>query len=296
MEAVLAAVCAVLVAAICLLIWKLVSLRRAAAEIRAQFAARLREDTNVGIDITSADPAMRALAADIDRQLGLLRREHLRYVRGGDELKAAITNIAHDLRTPLTAICGYMDLLEQEDCSEQVKRYLGIIANRIDALRQLTEELFRYSVAVSVPHDGGKEAVVLNHAIEECVAAHHGVLKERGIVPDICLPDVRVERQLNAAALSRILGNVLHNAAKYSDGDLSIRLSEQGVITIRNHAAELDEVTVGRLFDRFYTVENGQNGTGLGLSIAKALTEQMGGHITASKEDGMYTVRIAFPS
>ena len=97
-------------------------------------------------------------------------------------------------------------------------------------------------------------------------------------------------------ALSRIFGNIINNAVKYSDGDLIITLSEDGEITFANHAAQLDGIKVGRLFDRFYTVETASaESTGLGLSIAKALIEQMGGKIAAEYEDGIIRVKVIFP-
>ncbi len=290
----LCALCVALIVVICILLVKIALLRKAADEIRAEFAARLTTDTNVGIDITTSDRTMRQLAADIDRQLKVLRKEHIRYRQGDRELKEAVTNISHDLRTPLTAIYGYMELLERENTSEPVQRYLSIISNRIDALKLLTEELFRYSVVVSENSYDSRETLILNHVLQECIAGYYCALKEKGIAPEISIPAARIERRLNKVALSRILGNVISNAVRYSDGDLRITLSEQGVITFSNHAAQLDEVTVGRLFDRFFTVENGKSGTGLGLSIAKILTEQMGGNITASKTNSMFSIEIKF--
>ncbi len=102
-------------------------------------------------------------------------------------------------------------------------------------------------------------------------------------------------RNLNRAALSRILGNLLTNALKYSGGDLDVTLDGDGTITLSNAAPGLDEVQVGRLFDRFYTVETGRHSTGLGLSIARALTERMGGTIAARYEDGRLRVELRFP-
>jgi len=289
----LCCLCAIFLVIICILLVKIALLYKAADEIRSEFAARLTEDTNVGIDITTSDRRMRRLAADIDRQLKLLRKEHIRYAQGDRDLKDAITNISHDLRTPLTAICGYMELLNRENTSEPLRRYLNIITDRIDALKLLTEELFRYSVVVSVNRYDVRETVDLNQAIEESIAGYYGVLKENGITPEISMPEVRVERQLNKAALSRILENVINNAVKYSDGDLRVVLSERGIITFSNHAAQLDEVSVGRLFDRFYTVNNGKNGAGLGLSIARILTEQMGSKISAVYRDGQLCIVIS---
>lgn len=93
----------------------------------------------------------------------------------------------------------------------------------------------------------------------------------------------------------RIIENIINNAIKYSDGDLYITLNEHGEVLFANHALSLDAVQTGRLFDRFYTVENAKTATGLGLAIAKQLTEQMGGSITAWYEDGMLYLKLTFP-
>ena len=153
-----------------LCLWKIFSMRQAADQLRAEFAARLKEDTNVGIDISTSDKKMRLLASDIHRQLKILRREHIRYTLGDSELKNAVSGISHDLRTPLTAICGYMDLLAREEVSDTVREYLSVIEGRIQALKDLTEELFRYSVIVSIDKYEHSEPLSLTRALEECLA------------------------------------------------------------------------------------------------------------------------------
>ena len=89
--------------------------------------------------------------------------------------------------------------------------------------------------------------------------------------------------------------NILSNAAKYSAGDLTVRLQPEGVVLFSNRAPALSRVQAERLFDRFFTVETAQSSTGLGLSIAKLLTEKMGGAITAEYGNGELQIRIAFP-
>lgn len=208
-----------------------------------------------------------------------------------------MTNISHDLRTPLTAICGYLELLEKEKNSANAERYIRVIRERTDSLKQLTEELFRYSVFTTSSDGASPEPVVLNRLLEESISAYYGALKQHRITPRITLPERNVIRHLNRNACSRIFGNLISNAIKYSDGDLDITLGEDGEITFSNHAAHLDEIQAGRLFDRFYTVETASAGsTGLGLSIARALTEQMGGSIDAVYEDGILSVRLFFRS
>ena len=226
-------------------------------------------------------------------QLRLLRKERHRYQQGDLELKKAVTNISHDLRTPLTAINGYLDLLEREEKSETVQRYLSQIQNRTEAMKNLTEELFRYSVVTS-SQELKVERIDVVRALEESLLSFYAVMQEKGIQPEIELPEETVYRELDAGAVSRIFSNIISNALKYSDGDLSVVMDKNGCVTFGNTAHNLNAVTVGRLFDRFYTVEVSCNSTGLGLSIAKNLTECMGGSISAQYQNERLYVTIDF--
>lgn len=285
----------ILVLVIILLLVKIHLLQRSAKEIEEAFADRLVTDTNTLVDISSRDKYMRSLANSINVQLRLLRSERRRFQQGDMEVKNAVTNISHDLRTPLTAICGYLDLLEQEEKSETVERYLEVIKERTEILAQLTEELFRYSIIMSV-EDEKKEMVAVNGVLEESIAAFYATLKEKGIEPYVKMPEQKVICCVNYSALSRVFSNLLSNAVKYSDGDLEITLTETGTVIFANMAAGLDEVQVGKLFDRFYTVEVARKSTGLGLAIARTLLGQMGGTISAQYEHGRLCISIQLPN
>ena len=119
-------------------------------------------------------------------------------------------------------------------------------------------------------------------------------MQEKGIQPEIELPEEPVYRELDAGAVNRIFSNIISNALKYSDGDLSVVMDIDGSITFTNTAHNLNAVTVGRLFDRFYTVEASRNSTGLGLSIAKLLIERMGGNIEAIYNSNRLQIKITF--
>ena len=265
----------ILILIIFVLLAKVYFLRKSAQEIHDAFLDRLTADTNILIDISTRDPYMRKLAEAINMQLRLLRKERQRYQQGDLELKEAVTNISHDLRTPLTAIKGYLDLLAREEKSEKVQRYLSHIQNRTEVLKNLTEELFRYSVVTS-SQELKLEPMDLVRALEESLLSFYAAMQEKGIQPEIELPGEPVFRELDVSAVNRIISNIISNALKYSDGDLSVVMTKDGDITFTNTAHNLTAVTVGRLFDRFYTVEASRNSTGLGLSIAKMLIERMG--------------------
>ena len=272
----------------------LLILRHSIREVAEELEEKLRTDTNTLISISIGDSSVQLLASRINRQLRALRKERLKLQTGNDELTTAVTNISHDLRTPLTAICGYLDLLEQEPQSEKSGRYLAVIRERTDAMRSLTEELFRYSVITATTDELCMEEVFLNDILEQSLAGFYGALSARGITPKIRIPEAAVIRKLDAAALRRIFDNILSNAVKYSDGDLTIHLRPDGSVTFSNRASSLSRVQAERLFDRFYTVETARSSTGLGLSIAKLLTEKMGGTITAEYESGHLQICIAF--
>lgn len=259
------------------------------------FVDRLVTDTNVLIDISSSDKNVCRLPNTVNGQLRKLRMERRRSQQGDLELKNAVTNISHDLRTPLTALCGYLELLEQEEKSETVNRYIEIMKDRVDILTQLSEELFRYSVIISTKDNITKEQVIINTVLEESIAAFYTVLTERNIVPEIQISEIKVVRMLDRSALSRVFSNLISNVIKYSDGDLKIVLSENGEIAFSNMASGLDEIQVGRLFDRFYTVEAARKSTGLGLTISKTLVEQMKGTISAIYENNRLSIHIFFP-
>lgn len=281
----------------------LLSLRASLKEIARELEDKLKTDTNTLISISSGDGAMRALAAQINGQLQALRRERLQLQHGDREIKTAVTNISHDLRTPLTAISGYLELLEQEPLSEKATGYLAVIRERTATMCGLTEELFRYSVIAGTTEELHFEPVCLNDILEQSLAGAYGALSERGIIPDIALPDLPIVRPLDKTALRRVFDNILSNAAKYSDGDLTVCLSADGTVLFENRAKELDTVQTAHLFDRFFTVQTArqnarstaQGGTGLGLSIAKLLTETMGGSITAVYRNGTLRVYVQFP-
>ena len=268
-------------------------LKKDLRDLTEQIKEKLSVDTNISLHVSGRNRQLRTIASELNAQLALLRKQQLQYEHGNTELKEAVTNISHDLRTPLTAICGYLDLMEKQDLPEDTERYAAQIRNRSEAMKELTEELFRYSIISSMPALS-YESLSLNRVLEETLLSFEGELKLKGITPDITIPSDAVQRTLDSSAVTRIFSNILNNAIKYSDGDLFFRLQQDGTITFSNSAKELSTVEVSKLFDRFYTVDSARKSTGLGLSIAKLLTERMDGTITASYEDSMLTITISF--
>ncbi len=280
----------------CVLLAVLLKLRLVQGSMDAladTLSARLSEDTNNPIFLSVRDKHARRLAARLNEELKELRRLRLAYENGDRALKETVTNVSHDLRTPLTAIRGYLELLEQKQTDAETARWLTLIDDRVRAMTALTEELLVCASA------GGErelcmEPVDIGAAVERSAAGFYAALSARGITPVITLPAARVVRMLDKKAFARVLENLFSNAIKYSGGDLTVTLTEDGALTFANSAPDLNEVCVGRMFDRFFTVDTARAAGGLGLSIAKTLVTRMGGVIDASYQAGRLCITVFY--
>lgn len=284
-------IAAVILAALCAVL----GLRLYALEKDIRSCARqLREDEGARVRMAAPNRAAEDLLSAVNRLLELREADEAEHRRQEHAIRQQISNISHDLRTPLTAVCGYLELLEREDKSEAVERYLACIGERAEAMRRLTEELFCYSVVLSPETAPELVRGDLRAALESSLAGAFPALSERGISPVVELPEEPVFCLMSEPAVSRVFGNLLSNAIKYSGGDLRVSLGDNAVVLFENSAPGLDEVQVRKLFDRFYTVEAARSSTGLGLAIAKTLMEQMRGSISAELTDGVLRLRVSF--
>lgn len=268
---------------------KLLSLKRNINHICTQLKENLSDDSNTVLTILSRDRYIKKITIELNKYLALLHTQRQKHFSKEIELQESMTNISHDLRTPLTSICGYLELLETTEKSETACHYVDIIQNRAEYLKQLIEELFQYSVITKQQNLDLTEPISINHILENSISKFYDLLQEKNIQPNIYITDKKVIRNLNQVALTRVFENLLSNMIKYSDGDFNITLTEIGEIIFSNTASELNEVQVAQLFNRFYTVKNRINSTGLGLTIAKTLIEQMNGTISAKyKNNKLY--------
>ena len=290
MEIVLTILCIAFAIVLIILTVKILVMKKASKEMSEQFSKLIEGDTNALINVSGADKDMANLACVLNTKLKDLREKELTYTNGDKELKSAITNVAHDIRTPLTAICGYVDMMKDEGDPAKFAKYLSIISERATALKVLSEELFKYSVSTNSDKLQEVEKIDVNLHLQKTLFSFYTKFCERGITPRITACESSVVRITNKNSLTRIFSNIIENAIKYSDGDFVINIKEDGSIRFSNTASNLSNVDVGKLFDRFFTVENSKYSTGLGLSIAKQLTKQLGGEISAEYKNEVLTI------
>lgn len=265
----------------------------------------LTNDTNNLITVSTSNKQIKKVAGKLNTELKKLRKVKIQYENGSEELKRTITNISHDMRTPLTAISGYIELMENnieaEDKNsknkiirkeENKQKYLKIIKRKTNELIELTEQLFKFSTTMDTLWKIDKENCCINEILEEILAEYYSIFKKKNIVPEINICNEMIYKNLNKNSLIRIFENILSNMIKYSNGDFKIRLERSGKIIFSNKAKKLDTTTVQKIFDRYFTVENANNVTGVGLSIAKQLVEINEGNIIAKYMDGNLVIEV----
>ena len=280
------------------LILKITILKGSIRQIRREFKERDELNSSAKIGISFRDADLCGLTDDLNKTLEKMRKKYNLYVQGDSEVKQTIGNASHDLRTPLTAIIGYLELAKGKmQAGEDITSYLDIIENRARYMKELTDELFEFSgiIGDNDREELQTEEIEINRVLEDSIIDYYSVLSENGIEPVVEITEEPVVRSLNRHVLERIFANLLSNAVKYSQGDLKITLAGSGEITFENYAPELTEIQVQQLFDRFYTVRTGRNSTGLGLAIARNLVTRLDGTIDAKHIEKKLVIRISFP-
>ena len=271
---------------------KLCFIKHSIKEIEKSFTYILKADTNNIITISSSDKDIKSLTISINNDLSDLRKQTLQYKSGNQELKKIITNISHDLRTPLTAIKGYIDLIQQEDLSNKQKKYLKIVEKKSNEMTELTKQLFEFSKLMDIDIKIKKEKCCINEILEETLVSYYNIFKEKDIVPKVSICSKKIYKLVNKISIIRIFENILSNVLKYSIGDFKVIMDENGTILFSNKSNSLDATTVQKIFERYFSVENGKESTGIGLSIAKKLIELNGGTIKAIYNNGYLIIEI----
>ena len=271
----------------------MILLRRAFREIGTQVKDHLDGTNSSAFQLSTSDSDARKLANELNSELQQLHAERISLKDGDKRMKANVTAISHDLRTPLTAINSYVDLLDGEKDENKRKEYLERIKDRTSELKDMTADLFKYSVSADTQYDSqlSVEDIDLKQIIETSLISFYNEFSSKGITPQTDFPAGKVIINCNRKTLMRIFDNVFSNAAKYA-ASLSVRLTEEGVVTVTNDAPELTSVQVSKMLDKYYTVSDGSGSTGLGLSIAKELVGQLGGDIKARLNEGRLTIEL----
>ena len=292
--------CIVLAIALVVAVIKIVLLRRGFDELTENIEDQVNGRTQIPVTMTTADPHARKAAETINRELTNLQNERNAFQDGNRKVAQAVTEISHDIRTPLTAINSYLDLMADETDEELKAQYLERIKSRTLSLSELADELFKYSTSTDPERypvkseETSSEPIDICRVLEECILSFYAAFKKKGIEPEIELPDEPVYVICDRKSANRIFENIISNAIKYADDGLNVKLDKTGCAEFSNPAPELTPVSAAKLFDRYYTVNEGSNSTGLGFSIAKELIDRNGGSIESNLKEGVLSITVHF--
>ena len=272
---------------------RLISIKKQLRKIKIQLNQKER------INIVLNDKDVEEIAESINIIFQEQKQLETNIKNREEKLKQSISNISHDLRTPLTAVRGYITLLE--NCTEEERDlYIGIISKKSEELNNLLNNFYELSIVDNDSYQIDIRSVDITEIIMETIISNYALIKHKEIEIDNRLSSKSIEVKGEEVVCSRIIQNLLSNAIKYSTGYISIELKEHNdhvIFNIRNSVSDLTQGELKYLFDRFYTVDKSRNrsGSGLGLFIVKVLLDKIDGEVyEVSLNDNVLSISILF--
>lgn len=253
----------------------------------SEIVERLEDNRIVKLPVPDAE--LEALLGTVNRALEGIRRQAVAYARHEAELKTQVECISHDLRTPLTAILGYLALVDEDGMDAETRASLATVRRKADALQRLVAQFYELSQARSEDAPFERGAVEVGRLLRESVAGRYRLFEERGLEVRLSAPDRPVTVQGDANALERVVENLVHNAGKYARTTFDVEVIEgSGSVRVvfSNDVDALPPGDAERLFEPFYTADAARSdaSSGLGLAIARSLASRMGGTLDARLE------------
>ncbi|APH17674.1 sensor histidine kinase [Clostridium botulinum] len=247
------------------------------------------------IDATLFDKEIENLAYSINKHIDINIQSQIKQKRLEEEIRKNIANISHDLRTPLTSIIGYIQMIKKGNLSkEKQMEYIDIAERRAKDLQNLLSDFFEISIIELPDYYIELQNININNILCEVIASFYSSFVDKNITPKIDLPKENIMVIGNEGAIKRVLQNLIVNMIKHSKRDVYISLkkeNDKAVLATINKCNNITEVDIELIFNRFYKKDNARtnkNGsTGLGLFISKSLMEKMNGEIYAEVHENL---------
>lgn len=289
----------ILAVSVAVLIAVLVKIRAQLRDINEQLDFLCEKDTNMLLltDTNMAD--IGRLKERINRFLEQWHRQREAAAKKEQMISDTYTNLSHDIRTPLTSLDGYFQLLKDETDKSAQEHYIDIIQERITSLKDMLEELFMFTKLKNDSFKLELSNCCVSRLLKQTVFSYYEEWKKQGIEPSLDICEDTIFITANAQALRRVLQNVIKNALVHGQNSICIQMKQKNKmvhIWVSNDVKNPDDIDVDKVFERFYKADEARSisSSGLGLSIAKELVERMGGSIEARLEGARFVVEIQF--
>ena len=286
--------------ALCLfLLIRLLAVRHQLRLIITELRKNRELSYNKLLSVDLFDRSVNDLSAEINQSLDYQKFLKRETQRAENNLKQSVSDIAHDLRTPMTVINGNLQLLSQEPLSQQGREFLDICREKTDTLRQMADAFFEMSVLESSNTPANMQRVNLTKILMQFLADNEAVIRLHHLEPEIIFPEKDVFLSADEQLLLRMLGNLLNNIVKYADGCFTLTLEQDAEhcrIIFANPVRAGQMPDTERMFERCYRADTARSGgsAGLGLYIVRLLAEKQNAQVSASAENGILTLTVTF--
>ena len=262
-----------------------------------------RNDTNKRVSFYGKSRTMSRLAKDINYIIDTYSAKEQEVLKQDKEIKDTLTNMSHDIRTPLTSLKGYFELLEESEDPNEQARYRRIISERIDSLGEILEMMFFYTKVSNVNYQVQLDSINISEIIMHTLFSYFDDFENAGLTPNIDI-DENLTVIGNEQSVKRIMQNLVKNCLVHGDSRVDISLKPSAseekaiILTVSNGVKENDIPDPDKVFDRFYKADNSRHvsSSGIGLSVAKKLTEAMNGKIRAAYSGDMFSIILELPA
>ncbi|MBO7374381.1 MAG: HAMP domain-containing histidine kinase [Lachnospiraceae bacterium] len=287
MKYILLIVIAILLLLLIYVSFRLIVIKHNLRGMRKELEKTKEESYNRNLRVTLLDRDLEKLAAEINSNIEYQKNLKLETAKSRKQLEQSISDIAHDLRTPLTVIKGNLQLLENEEMSDKGKQYLDVSSKKAESLKGMVDEFFELSVleSDSKPVELTKTDIIT--LLSEFIIENESIIRNKGLTPNINFPENTIYVEANAALLNRVFSNLIGNIVKYAKGDFELSVSADDktrcIIKIGNEIENKDAIDTEHIFDRTYRADKARSdgSAGLGLYIARLLMEKQKGNIEA---------------
>lgn len=282
------------------LLIRLLIIRSDLRKIREELVRNRAEGYDRQITTTLVDRKMESMVAEINRDLSYQKQLKLEAMRTRKMMEQSASDIAHDLRTPLTVIRGNLQMVNGSNLPPEERECLHAALRRTEELKVLVEEFYEISLLESGDVEVKTVPLDLTEFVKEFILDHEVMIREKGLEPVLTIPEKAVTICTDRHMLTRIMSNLMNNVYKYADGSFFLELAEidsLARITLGNRLKDGTRVELEHLFDRTYRADKARSegGAGLGLYIVKLLAGRIGGEIRAKEKDGILQFEIDFP-
>lgn len=276
--------------------WKFYSRRKlnqSILEITGKISDIIEHETAEKVLVPTGDDTIRQLLIQINRLLDNKQKVFADYARTKDSQRKMISNMSHDLKTPLTVILGYTEKLNQKNTltRQEEKQVILRLNEKVNSLISLLNQFFDLVKIESEDYEIPLSKISLSEVCRNSVLEFYDLLISKNLRVELEIPELPFYFLGNKDALQRILSNLISNSIRYgSDGGVfGLTVREEGefvAVDVWDRGKGIAEIHQERVFERLYTLDDARNpqfqGSGLGLSISKRLTEEMNGTISLS--------------